>query len=511
MSAECKILNGICRLLYHREYKKFTSACNIKKVQTEYLLKLLKKNSETVYGRKYGFQSIQNYEDFAKKVPLSVYEDYEPYINAMANGETNVLTQEKITLFELTSGSSGSKKMIPYTKTLKREFQRGIKPWLYDIYSKVGGVDKGKSYWSITPVTAGKSYTPSGIPVGFEEDAEYFGFVTQGIMRRLFAVDGSVKFAEDMQDFYQKTAVQLLTCGELTLISVWNPTFLTLLCEFICNNKDSLAGQIPEEGRQIFLEAAEEKRFDRIFPELKVISCWADGSASAYIDKVREYFSDVYIQPKGLLATECFMSFPLVGEEGARLSIYSHFFEFRRLTDGEIVTADMLCVGEYELIVTTGGGFYRYCIGDIVEVLAVYPDAPPRIRFLHRTGTCSDLFGEKLTEEFVRSVCEKLGIAGCFCLLAPEGTCYCLYTTAEHVTSKRLDDALRESYHYNYCRQLGQLQEARSVTVTGDPQKTYIERLAAEGMRVGDIKPAYLSPKSGWREFFDLQEEKITC
>ena len=505
MSVESKILNGICSLLYRQEYRRFTSPCDIRKIQTEYLLKLLKKNSETVYGRKYGFGSIHSYEDFVKRVPLSIYEDYEPYIRAMADGERGVLTKEDVLLFELTSGSSGSKKMIPYTKTLKQEFQRGIKPWLYDIYARVAGVNQGKSYWSITPVTAGKSYTSAGIPVGFEEDAEYFGFVIQGIMRRLFAVDGSVKFVEDMQDFYRKTALQLLNCGELTLISVWNPTFLTLLCDFIHDHRYSLAEELPPNDREAFLETAAQRRFDKIFPMLKIISCWADASASSYIDKVREYFPDVYIQPKGLLATECFMSFPLVGEDGARLSIRSHFFEFRRLADGEIITADRLTVGEYELIVTTGGGFYRYCIGDIVKVLAVYPDAPPRICFLRRAGICSDLFGEKLTEDFVRGVCEKLGIAGFFCLLAPEGKHYCFYTMAGHITSKRLDDALRESYHYNYCRQLGQLEEAEVITVTGNPEEQYMERLVAEGTRAGDIKPAYLSPRSGWREYFDIQ------
>lgn len=505
MSVESKILNGICSLLYRQEYRRFTSSCDIRKIQTEYLLKLLKKNSETVYGRKYGFGSIQSYEDFAKRVPLSVYEDYEPYIRAMAEGEHGVLTKENVLLFELTSGSSGSKKMIPYTKTLKQEFQRGIKPWLYDIYAGVAGVNQGKSYWSITPVTAGKSYTSAGIPVGFEEDAEYFGFVTQWIMRHLFAVDGSVRFAEDMQDFYRKTALQLLDCRELTMISVWNPTFLTLLCDFIHDHRGSLAEEMIPNSREAFLEAAAQRRFDKIFPNLKIISCWADASAFSYIDRVREYFPDIYIQPKGLLATECFMSFPLVGEEGARLSIRSHFFEFRRLADGEIMTADRLTVGEYELIVTTGGGFYRYCIGDIVKILAVYPDAPPRIRFLRRAGICSDLFGEKLTEDFVRGVCEKLSIAGSFCLLAPEGKHYCFYTMAGHITSKSLDDALRESYHYNYCRQLGQLEEAEVIIVTGNPEEKYMERLVAEGMRAGDIKSAYLSSKSGWREYFDVQ------
>lgn len=504
MSAEGKLLNGICSLLYKGEYRRFISGCDIRGVQEKYLLKLLRKNCRTVYGRKYDFGNIRSYEDFAEKVPLCTYEDFEPYINAMADGERNVLTKEGLILFELTSGSSGSKKLIPYTRTLKREFQRGIKPWLYNIYKKVDGVNEGKSYWSITPVTAGKSYTKSNIPIGFEEDTEYFGFFTKGIMKRLFAVDGSVKFAEHMQDFYKKTALQLLTCGELTLISVWNPTFLTLLCDFIHDNRDILSKEVIKEKRQGFLEAAKEKQFGRIFPELKIISCWADGSAALYIDKVREYFPDVYIQPKGLLATECFMSFPLVGEEGSRLSIYSHFFEFKRLPDGEIVTAERLEKGKYELIVTTGGGFYRYCIGDIIEVLAVYPDSPPRIRFLQRSGICSDLFGEKLTEEFVRTVCEKIG-GGAFCLLAPKKDHYCLYTTAEHITAEMLDTALRESYHYNYCRQLGQLGTAEPVILAGNPQKAYIQRLAAEGMRIGDIKPAYLSRRSGWDEYFEIR------
>lgn len=501
MSAEAKILNRICRLLYYGAYRKFMTPCNVREVQIRYLRKLLRKNAQTVYGRKYGFRNLKSYEDFAVKVPLTVYEDYEPYIRAMETGAKAVLTKEKIRLFELTSGSSGGRKLIPYTSSLKREFGRGIKPWLCDIYTRIEGVDEGKSYWSITPVTSTKSYTPCGIPIGFEEDAEYFGLIEQGIMKRLFAVDGSVKFVSDLQDFYTRTALQLLTCDCLTLISVWSPAFLTLLCDFMREHRDNLAAHLDGSRKNLFLEAAAADRFDHIFPDLRLISCWADGSAASHIDTVRRYFPGVSIQPKGLLATECFASFPLAGEEGGRLSIYSHFFEFRRLTDGRILTADQLSAGEYELIVTTGGGFYRYCIGDIVEVLQVYPDAPPRIRFLRRRGICSDLFGEKLTEEFVRRVCEKLGIVHEFCLLAPEGNRYCLYTTARHTTSEMLDAALCESYHYDYCRRLGQLSQAQVMPVAGDPRKAYMERLAKEGMRMGDIKPAYLSTKSGWANY----------
>ncbi len=507
MSIE-KFLNNICRVMYLREYRRFSAPCDIAQVQKKYLLKLLKKNADTIYGNKYGFGSIRTYEEFAEKVPLTVYEDYEPYIRMAYDGTDKVLTAERIDLFELTSGSSDGKKLIPYTKSLKKEFQRGIKPWLYDIYRKVNGVDSGSSYWSITPVTSEKTYSPSGIPIGFEEDTEYFGFVGRALMKRLFAVDGSVKFSHDMHVFFMQSAIELLRCRRLTLISVWNPTFLTILCDFIRDNADQLAEHLPQHRQKEFVDSVSRNDFSAVFPELKIISCWADGSAADYIKDIRSRFSNVYIQPKGLLATECFISFPLVGENGSRLSVYSHFFEFRRLPDGAVVTVDKLQKGEYEVIVTTGGGFYRYCIGDVIEVLEVYPDRPPLIRFLRRSGNTSDMFGEKLTEEFVRGVCMKLGAADGFCLLAPYGSRYRLYTTSTGITDEMLDEALCDSYHYNYCRQLGQLSCAEAVVVGGDPYEDYIRRLSDDGMRVGDIKPSYLSKKDGWERYFEPINER---
>ncbi|MDO5558468.1 MAG: GH3 auxin-responsive promoter family protein [Oscillospiraceae bacterium] len=508
MSAECSFLNHFCRLMYKPEYLRFMKKADICNIQNDYLMKLLKKNSATVYGKKYGFAQIHSYEEYSAHVPLTVYEDYEPYIEQMSKGQKNVLTYEDIILFELTSGSSGGKKLIPYTRSLRQEFQRGIMPWLYDIYSKVPGVMSGKSYWSITPVTSKKSYTECGIPVGFEEDAQYFGALVQSVMNRLFAVSSDVKISADMQDFYMKTAKQLIKCGSLSLISVWNPTFLTILCDFIRDNAGKLTDELDRCSAARLEKAVSENRFDILFPDLKIISMWADASAADYAGAVKERFPGIYIQPKGLLATECFVSFPLTGEVGSRLSIYSHFFEFRSLRDGKICTAAQLEKGEYEIIVTTGGGFYRYCIGDIVEILEVYKDSPPRMRFLRRQGITSDLFGEKLTEMFVRSVCTSLGVNSSFCLLAPCEDSYCLYTENRDITCENLDRALRESYHYDYCRSLGQLRAAKVRLVSGNPRNDYIRRNVSDGMRLGDIKPAYLSKKSGWDDWFEITEER---
>ena len=497
-------LNRTVRALYRRDYANFLRPRDVRRVQMDYLGALLSRNAETEYGRRFHFDKLHTYKAFARALPLTTYEDYAPYIEKIANGAGNILTQEPVILFEPTSGSSGGRKLIPYTQTLKAEFQRGIRPWLCDLYTRIPGLCDGKSYWSITPVTQGREFTPGGIPIGFEEDTAYFGELEGRLMREIMAVSSNVKFVRSMEQFWHSTAVQMLTCGALSMMSVWNPTFLSILCSYIRDHAGSLARTLSRTVDPARLQAARDERFDRVFPDLRLISCWADGSAGEDAAALQGLFPGVRIQPKGLLATECFTSLPLVGETGARLSIFSHFFEFRSLTDGQICTADELKTGQYELIVTTGGGFYRYQIGDIVEILETYPDRPPRLKFLRRKGIASDLCGEKLTEDFVRGVCQTLGIAGQFCLLAPDGKGYALYTTA-HILPDALEAALCESYHYNYCRKLSQLKPAKIVRVTGDPARAYLERLQADGMRLGDIKPAFLSPRSGWEHYFDTE------
>lgn len=503
--------NGLCRLSYLPAYRKFLKPCDIGRVQREYLFRLLKENADTVYGRLWDFGRISSYEEFAERVPLTVYEDYIPYIDRIAVGEKKVLTSEEVRLFELTSGSSSAKKLIPYTKTLKNEFLRGVKPWLCDIYSRVNGVSEGRSYWSVTPVISSeKSFTEGGIPIGFEEDTEYFGPMGSMLLKKLFAVDSSVKLCSDTEDFYRRTALSLLACGDLTLISVWSPSFLSILCGYMAENGDALCDGLAAGGHgrrsRLIRESLRERQFQRVFSNLKIISCWADGSAADCVREVEELFPGVMIQPKGLLATECFVSFPLVGETGSRLSLYSHFFEFCSLKDGRIYPPDELKPGEYELIVTTGGGFYRYCIGDVVEVLKTFPDAPPLIRFLGRKGAAVDRFGEKLTESFVRKVLGLLGANREFSLLAPRGKGYCLYTKARHVTAGQLEAALCESFHYQYCRKLGQLDGASVALVGGEPSRVYLERLRQKKMRLGDIKPASLSAEDGWEDWFEILE-----
>jgi hypothetical protein len=227
----------ICRL-YKKEYGRFLGIRDLESVQSKKLSEILRANESCAYLRGHtgqpagSIQPIQSADDFRAAFPLTEYEDYLPYIERIAAGEKNVLTTEDVLCFQTTGGSTSASKLIPYTASLKREFQNGLRPWLCDLYANGPGLGSGKAYWSITPAICGRRRTEGGIPIGFEDDTAYFG----GLFERLsglLLVMPDIPAGAGTDDFYRITAEALLRCRRLTFLSVWNPTLLILILEYI--------------------------------------------------------------------------------------------------------------------------------------------------------------------------------------------------------------------------------------------------------------------------------------
>lgn len=534
----CYLMNTLLCRIYRREYLAFTRISDVEAQQRRKLMDLLVRNRNTAFGRRYGFQHMDSVADYQARVPLTTYEDYVEDVAKIGNGETGILTRDRVILLEPTSGSTAATKLIPYTQGLKEEFQKGLKPWLYDLYTRTPGVRWGKSYWSVTPAATENRYSPGKIPIGFEEDSAYFGNLEKKMMDCVFAVPGHVSRISDMDDFYRETAGHLLLCRDLTLISVWNPTFLFLLLEFMTRERDRVLDNVrqqkPRRAREVE-EALETRNYESLWPRLQVISCWLDGHAAVHEEQLRKWFPRVLIQPKGLLATEGFISLPFVGEEGARLSLGSHFFEFLDPDNDEISLAHELQQGRlYEVIITTGGGLYRYRMKDLVEV-AGFSGVFPLMKFRGKADRVSDLFGEKLHEQLVEEILKRLelemNLKSSFAMAAPEGDHYVLYlqleTKVENVKNKEhekdlpgrndkadkfnhqlataFDEGLRTNFHYDYCRRLGQLKPPRVFLLTGNPHQEYLEECVNRGQRLGDVKPTALHLQGGWNQVFTGQ------
>ena len=107
------------------------------------LFHILEKNKDTEYGKKYGFAQIHSIEDYQKKVPVSVYDDYAGYILRMSeNGEENLITSGKVVHYNKSSGTVGNPKRIPLTEESFQIFQKYNGPYRMGLIAKELGFDE---------------------------------------------------------------------------------------------------------------------------------------------------------------------------------------------------------------------------------------------------------------------------------------------------------------------------------------------------------------------------------
>lgn len=207
------------------------------------------------------------------------------------------------------------------------------------------------------------------------------------------------------------------------------------------------------------------------------------------------FFPTVHFQPKGLLSTEGVVSIP-DDEDLPILSVDSGFYEFVA-PDGKVLFSHQLKDGEeYEVVLTTNGGLYRYCTGDIV-LCEGYKRDKPILKFCHRKGITSDMVGEKLTEGFVSDIlahyCE-------FVMLVPrkDALRYSLVIEINSTISKTvIEKKLLKNPQYRYAREFGQLGELEMLEMQ-NPTQFYIDKMVSTGKRVGDIKIPFLCQDDRW-------------
>jgi len=517
-----RIVNSLWQSTARKDYTNFVLNMNrARTVQENYLFDLIQRNKNSRFGHEHGFGSIRSIADYRNSVPVRSYDNFKSWIDLVVKGENKVLTDEDVLLLEPTGGSSGGLKLIPYTKSLGDEFLRGINAWIYDLFKTYPDMKRGLSYWSISPPVEKFNSIDSKVPVGFDDDTNYLGWAGNFVSRVMVGNSG-LKNITDMDEFRFQTSLELLKAAELSFISIWNPTFLTIMIGYMEENIDRLIGELAvhDKNRAWDVERAfnsnKHERFEKIWPMLKVISCWADGSAKIYAENLGSIFPDVKIQAKGLLATEGFITFPLTMSGGQALSYMSHYFEFADENNDIFSCDELFDGGKYRVIISTGGGLYRYDLGDHVIVDRLL-NGLPVLTFTGRDSTV-DMFGEKLTEAHVGNVlAEALRIAEnnySFAMLAPEpepdGGAYILYIEADRGLNGEIskihslvEDGLKQNYYYRQAVDVGQLKNLKLFRINSGGIEKYIERCVSEGQKTGDIKPATLDKRSGWSEWFD--------
>ncbi len=558
MSAAAWLLNTAWMLKAGVQAAAFDRASrHVAEAQSRLLLQTLRDNRATEFGRRHGFADIPDAPTYRRRVPLATYDDFAGPIRRVAAGEANVLTREPVRLLEPTSGTTGGEKLVPYTAGLHRQFQRGVAAWIADLFRRRPAVRSGRAYWSISPALGPPRRSPGGLPIGFDEDAAYLGRAEQFILRRLLVTPAAVARLPEMDAFRYCTLLSLLTADDLALISVWSPTFLQALFAPLGEWQDRLCLDVRRGSLDLPAVAGREAapsldpwlrpnparadrlarilrsacpwpdRFREMWPRLALISCWADASAAWFLPQLREMFPLVEIQPKGLLATEGFVSFPLTDRPGATLALLCHFFEFEELDSPRCRLAHELDPGgRYRVVLTTAGGLYRYQLRDEVEVVGFHHQCP-LLRFVGKSDAASDLVGEKLAEPHVRAVLDRVlaaqGLQPRFALLVPHfgrPARYRLYIQAVGLTGDSpllgplqhgLEEGLRANPYYRQGVLAGQLGPVEVVALEpgGDSAwLLYERRCLQEGQKCGNIKSTALDRRPGWPEVFAHLEKR---
>jgi GH3 auxin-responsive promoter len=475
--------------------------------QAQVQQQLVDRLSQSEYGRTLGVKSCADWDH----LPIVTYDDWRDWLRVrcdvggdafLHSQETHPTTPEPILFYEKTSGSRGAEKLIPYTKSLRRSFSQMFCVWAYDLIQHIPFII-GKVYFCVSPklnadvgcVSAKQNAslpTDQSPATSLQTDADYLDRWLTLILSPFLVTLPDAHRPQAPEEFKHKLAIRLLEEETLEIISIWNPSFLKVILDYITANRSRLQSHLRPDRAQLL--NSPNIPWEKVWPQLKLISCWDAAGAKEQAKGLRSRFPHVLIQGKGLLATEAPMTIPLIAAQGCVPVLDEVFFEFEDGA-GKIWLLHELAIGpEYQLIISQKGGLYRYRIGDRVRVTHYYHQTPC-LEFLGRSGGMSDMVGEKLNPDFVGDVLAQLDLLGGFKTLVPiaDPPHYRLLLdqVVDTECAEKLERLLCQSYHYNHARSLGQLAQVQIMT-RSDMAELWAKLRMQHGARWGDIKDEIL-------------------
>jgi len=438
MSLKRFLLVRLGRLLTYpvrRQLRQFESACQTPEaVQTELLLRILRTQADTQFGRDHKFAAITAVSDYRNNVPVAPYEYVAPYIEKVQNGDTQALLADKrVLMFALTSGTTASRKLIPVTDAYLSAYRRGWNMWGVKMYRD----NRGRRIAMRPIVQLGgdpeEFRTPAGIPCG--NLSGYTAMVQKRLIKRMYAVPYVTGKIKDAKARYY-AALRFSIGRNVSQLMAANPSTLIQLARTLDAEKEYLLRDLrdgtlrsdldiaPEIRTYLSTRASKDARraaelsavaakLGRLYPmdvwptDGTVINCWTGGSMGPYLRQLPQYYGEPPIHDLGLLASEGRFTIPLSGGTSSGvLDIWSHYFEF--VPEGEIDSPKPTVLGAHELLEgksyfilpTTAYGLYRYHISDLVRVTGFFGKTP-LVEFLGKGHRFANLTGEKLSEYHV--------------------------------------------------------------------------------------------------------------
>jgi hypothetical protein len=392
------ILNSIINWInYKRIYEIDLYREHAREIQEEILFNLLNKAKNTEWGKKYGYVDTKYWNQYRERVPISRYEQIEPYIQRMIIGENNILWPGEMKWFAKSSGTTNAKsKFIPVSKDS------------LDLCHFRGGKDVIAIYYRNFPeasLHSGKSLTLGGShQINNLSTNSYYGDLSAIMIENL----------PFWTDFHRTPPT------EIALIEEFDEKIRQITKTSIQENVTSFAG-VPSWLLVLLnyvLEYTGKSNILEVWPNLELF-IHGGISFDPYTEQYKKlvpskkmHYMETYNASEGFFAIQDNPA----SKDLLLMLDYGIFFEFVPLSEAGNEFPDTLPIWEvetginYAMIISTNGGLWRYMIGDTIMFTS---KNPYKLRITGRTKHFINAFGEEIiidnADKAINRACTSTG------------------------------------------------------------------------------------------------------
>ncbi|GMN34469.1 hypothetical protein TIFTF001_004701 [Ficus carica] len=430
---------------------------NADAVQERVLSEILSRNSDTEYLQRFGLGGATDRDSFKSKVPVVKYEDLQPEIQRIANGDrSKILCSHPISEFLTSSGTSaGERKLMP---TIHEELDR--RTLLYSLLMPVmnlyvPGLDKGKGLYFLFVKAEAK--TPGGLvarPVLTSYyKSEHFKTRPYDPYNVYTSPNEAILCADSFQSMYSQMLCGLIMRHEVLRVGAVFASGLLRAIRFLQLNWRELAHDIstgtlnpritdpsikkcmsdilkPDPDLADFLTSEcsgenWEGIIIRIWPNTKYLDVIVTGAMAQYIPTLDYYSNGLPKACTMYASSECYFGLnlkPMSDPSEVSYTIIPNmaYFEFmphdpsspppsRDNPPRLVELADVEVGKEYELVITTYAGLCRYRVGDILQVTGFH-NAAPQFRFVRRKNVLLSIDSDKTDEAELQNAVQNASV-----------------------------------------------------------------------------------------------------
>lgn len=534
------------------------------KAQNMTLRKILRRNRNSELGKKFGFADIHSIDEYRKKVPLTTYADYEPYVERMIhNREKNLMYTGRNVRYCSSSGSVGKPKILP--KSVKDLWNMQCIGFSCSVSTAAHYIKKTKG--KRLPAQMGPLVLVlTGHPLEDGKRCNGAGQVPLTYLKpitRFFCTSPASLLYPEHEELLDTSYLQLrfaLANRNVSYLGSIVVTLLTTMFDYLEDNWEMLCDDIekgiinpgikitpelrkeyskkfkPDPKRAEELRREFRKGFDtpiapRIWPKLT----WAYGmigsNLKVYVKKLRRSIGDdIPLHNMGYAAAEGFFAMPteLDVHDGVLLP-HCIFFEFIPVNDDEedpdeseeiktLLISELEVGKKYEVVVSNFSGLYRYRMEDVVTVTKMHNNTP-RVELLYRRNLSMNVANEKTTTQMVdfaaKNTASQAGVElvghSFYADYSTKPPRYCMLAeTKEPISEEKraelieiLDSQLKDvNEKYFKYRRWGMLNTPEVLILKPKTYWDYRESLRGRGVVLNQIKPVTVINSKEREDFF---------